>query len=102
MRYKTVLSHRVKQIATELSDLQRAVTLSSQLELNSDKSCVRRCVPFEMKEIGPEYSVYVEGLSSQWNHDTVSKRFHISVCLVMRKRANFEVLALLNSKQVGI
>ena len=75
MRYKTVLSHRVKQIATELSDLQRAVTLSSQLELNSDKSCVRRCVPFEMKEIGPEYSVYVEGLSSQWNHDTVSKIF---------------------------
>ena len=49
--------------------------LSSQLELNSDKSCVRRCIPFEMKEIGPEYSVYVEGLSSQWNHDTVSRIF---------------------------
>ena len=49
--------------------------LSSQLELNADKSCVRRRVPFVMKEIGPEYSVYVEGLSSQWNHETVSRIF---------------------------
>lgn len=75
MRCKTELLSRVKQIATNLSDMQKAVTLSTQLELNPDRSCVRRCIPFEMREIGPEYSVYVEGLSSQWNHDTVSKIF---------------------------
>ena len=43
--------------------------------LNSDKSKLKRKDPFVMKEIGPEYSIYVEGLSPRWDHDAVSKIF---------------------------
>lgn len=69
------LTDRVKKITDKLAELCSVIETVPSLELSSDKSKLRRKSPFVMKEIGPEFSIYVEGLSPQWDHGAVSKIF---------------------------
>ena len=66
---------RVKKITDKQTELCSAIETVPSLVLNSDKSKLKRKDPFVMKEIGPEYSIYVEGLSPRLDHDAVSKIF---------------------------
>lgn len=67
--------HRVKKITTEKGVVREAAQMSDQLEVSKNGEMVRRKIPYKPIVIGPEYSVYVEGLSSQWDHDVVGSIF---------------------------
>ena len=66
---------RVKKITTEKEILRKAVTLSKLLILSEDGENIKRVIPYQPVVIGPEYCVYVEGLSPEWDHDKVAGIF---------------------------
>ena len=66
---------RVKKITDKQATVCSAIEKVPSLVLSEDKTRLRRKAPFVMKEIGPEFVIYVEGLSPQWDHEAVSKLF---------------------------
>lgn len=69
------VTDRVKKITEKRTDVCSAIEKVPSLVLNDDRSKLKRKDPFVMREIGPEFSIYVEGLSPQWDHEAVSKIF---------------------------
>ena len=65
----------MKKITTEKEALRKAATLSKFLILSEDGENIKRVIPYRPVVIGPEYCVYVEGLSPDWDHDRVAGIF---------------------------
>ena len=65
----------MKKITTDKEIVRKATTLSKLLTLSDDGEKIRRAVPYKPVVIEPEYCVYVEGLSPEWDHDRVASIF---------------------------
>lgn len=67
--------NRVKALVEDVTVLQKALSTSTMLKLNEDKSSVRRITPYSKPKDVDKRTVYVELLPSNVDHDWIKRIF---------------------------
>ncbi|CAE1292581.1 LARP7 [Acanthosepion pharaonis] len=67
--------NRVKALVEDVTVLQKALSTSTMLKLNEDKSSVRRITPYSKPKDVDKRTVYVELLPSNVDHDWIKENF---------------------------